>query len=219
MKLLKYFAFALITATIFACDKQPTACFNVPEQWDLSTLESANCSEGSFFHWSASNGSYSLEKEPLFIFPDTGTFTISLWAYSRNGYKVDSLTKSIRIDRRYVDSLVVEYIAPTKPSGENWDNDGSNPDLFISILNASRYFINYNPVNVPFTWNLSNLNKELKQEITALYVYDDDNAPSTSENDLIELFQFDPYLKNESPITIDEPLFKAKLYWSRRVPL
>lgn len=219
MKLRSILYLPLFAFVLLACDKQPTACFNVPDQWDLSTLEAANCSEGTIFHWSASNGSYSTEKEPLFIFPDTGVFTISLWAYSRNGYKVDSLTKSIRIDRRYVDSLVIDYIAPTKPNGENWDTDGSFPDLFISILNASRYYINYNPLNVPLTWDLSNLNKELKQEITAMYVYDDDNAPSTSENDLIELFQFDPYLRNESPIVIDEPLFQGKIYWSRRVPI
>ncbi|MEI6817176.1 MAG: PKD domain-containing protein [Bacteroidota bacterium] len=87
---------------ITSCTKTPTACCDVPSTGTKGQAISFNSScstDASTYEWDFGDGSTkSTEANPSHTYATAGTFTVSLMAMSSDGKKMNSTTKSIKIN-------------------------------------------------------------------------------------------------------------------------
>ncbi len=95
---------ALVIALLImaSCTKTPTACCDVPSSGTKGQAISFNSScstDASTYEWDFGDGSTkSTEANPSHTYATAGTFTVSLMAMSSDGKKMNSTTKSIKIN-------------------------------------------------------------------------------------------------------------------------
>jgi len=167
---------------------QPFACFN-PSDTVIQVGKSvsfSNCSDKSDqYEWIFGDGSTSIKANPDHVYESSGTYEVTLTAFSSNRKKQDDTTITIRAIAPKLSSIELVNFPEQKPNGEDWDNGIigiiSDPDIIMRIAqqNGDVLFEN-DPISnlsqdqLPQTWEVSEEIK-IKNETWIVQLVDNDD--------------------------------------------
>jgi len=123
MKKMKTFLMLIaVVMVISSCQKTPEACIsssastaNVNE-----SITFTNCSiESDHYEWTFGDGSSSSEESPSHIYTTSGTYTVTLTAFSKNGKKTNEATTSVTINGAKTITVSGEITSNTTWSSDN----------------------------------------------------------------------------------------------------
>jgi PKD repeat protein len=139
------FLFSMILVICQGCEKNAdlTACFTVEFQIVAAgqEVQFTNCSiDGTTFQWSFDDGNYTNVINPTHIFEEAGVYDVSCTVTNEKG-AIDTYAQQLTVLKPL--KMVVNKITITQwpefNKGLAWDTDGSTPDLYPKITDASYY--------------------------------------------------------------------------------
>ena len=222
MRALLYISVAMLL--LASCDRrQPKACVEasaVTTEVDV-VLSMENCSEkASFYRWDFGNGSGSESESPKTSYQALGDFDVTLYAYSANGFNIDSSTVQIQVRNRYLDRVVISSIDFQQSNGMQWDGDGSGPDVKMRFRPNSTLFWDF---ETETTLNIE------EGDLPLTFEYSADDVLIESNNWVFELleetstFTLPMYdgtaeLKEstENPVVLEEGDYRIEIWWELR---
>lgn len=212
----------VMTLSLLGCDtKQPEACFELSETLTETDfrVDFSNCSEkAAFYRWDFGNGTSSDLEGASIRYREVGDYKAVLYAYSKNGYNVDSTSMDISIRNRYFDRLVVTKVPEVSNVGAPWDADGSGPDIRVR----------FRPIDQDTWWYETELfNDLLPDALPVTTDYSDENLLLSSTTLLFEMREFSgafttvmwqPSVKPKSetapnPIVLSQNGYRMELWW------
>ncbi len=151
--MLKRTAFLAILATAFIAgkckedppkttpdpDKQPTACFTQDKTLIDAEIEEvrvdASCSKDAVsYNWDFGDAYKTTGVTATRKYKAPGNYKITLT--TTNGSKTDTVSRMVRVGSRVFGTITLsgyELMRPAAAGGGAWDDDGSNPDIFITF--------------------------------------------------------------------------------------
>ena len=215
----------LVSISLISCYKHPEACFQTDTiQYTVNeNIQFFNCSENyDEVIWDFGDGTKSTEITPSKAYNSGGIYLVELTAYTDNGKEQDSYISSIVIGERYIENIQINNLRFTDSLGNNWDNDGTGPDiqLFIEKLQSGDKFYtkqrdNLNHSRLPYIWqdifsyNSPNpIDVKISDEMWKIDLYDMDTGPE----DLMATWTVNPYAGN-FPTTLKKDDIEILINW------
>jgi PKD repeat protein len=122
-------------------EEMPVACATLSS--DSVTINEVitfkNCSQKAYsYSWDFGDGSAaSSAKEPTHKYTAKGTYNVKVKAFSLSGSLSKEATYTVFVGDRYIRGFQIKQMPFKKPNGDNWDADGSGPDVFLSFYPES----------------------------------------------------------------------------------
>ncbi|MBT3208299.1 MAG: PKD domain-containing protein [Bacteroidetes bacterium] len=101
INIIQGFIFPILILVFQSCTEEPTACFETAKTvYETGeTIHFINCSvEGDSYEWKISENLFSTDFSPYHVFPDSGSFTVTLVAKSKFDAKADEMNKILKIN-------------------------------------------------------------------------------------------------------------------------
>jgi PKD repeat protein len=166
---------------------------------------------GVDFTWDFGDGSTSIAENPIHVFNDPGTYTVTLKVKNADGQNQKSV--QITIKKPFTKASLTKVVLTSMPfldgSGSGWDAfDG--PDLFMqllspnpdnTVLEESGVVSNLVSSMLPVTWNLTTpytINDFNFSDFYFIQLMDSDALDPDDEIDYVS-FQLDNYTTGSSP--------------------
>lgn len=89
------------------------------------------------YEWDFGDGQTSTQPSPAITYPATGTYRVTMKAYSDDN-QVTHVSSSITAGRRRIGSFRILKMDFQTPTGQPWDTDGTGPDIRLLFNGASR---------------------------------------------------------------------------------
>lgn len=119
-----------LTVTAFT-GPTPTASFSIDKAFaevgDQIIFTNSSV-DGSTFEWDFGDGSTSTDENPTHNYSAKGTYTVTLTAIGSGGIRRES-TNEITVGSRVVVGFILNKIDLKNDEGQDWDNDGTPPDI------------------------------------------------------------------------------------------
>lgn len=212
-----------LLVVLFGCDvRRPKACFEpsqiAAEPGKIITLE--NCSEkAAFYQWSMGNGFGSELESPNVSYSSVGDYKVTLYAYSKNGYNVDSLSQFIQVRHRYLSKAAISSLEFVSPFGGPWDGtDG--PDVLLrfrpgtssSWTYEADVIENIEETDLPVEVDFSGQDIRLTD---ASWVWDLQEVDQTSNSAMFNEI-VNPAGSDSNPITVTAGNNTLEIWWELR---
>ncbi|MGB3469081.1 MAG: PKD domain-containing protein [Cyclobacteriaceae bacterium] len=175
----------------------PTAEFStdklIVETGDEITFTN-NTVDGASYEWDFGDGETSTEENPVHTYTSTGDYTVTLTAIGSGG-RENEVTQDITVGTRFVIGFVMNKLDLKNADGEDWDDDGTPPDIMLLYTSesssGSSLLILENDISLdglPIGVNISqDLQFELTNENWAFGLVDNDAPFDQYEDDNTEL--------------------------------
>lgn len=232
----KILSFGAILLLLTNCSKKdsppaPTVDFSysAPNLHAPAKVKFTNGStNATSYSWDFGNGNSSFNENPEYRYFNPGSYTIKLTANGAGGS--NTATKTVKVETAYTQckySYIKIVSVASNNGGTPWDGDGTGPDMFFKIKNASGTVLfdatssRQNDVTaVPIQWNFGS--SVFNQPVASIYtievwdydlsVTDQKMGTVTFSPILLQSNEDDPY-PSKATATVGSTTIEIGLTW------
>jgi PKD repeat protein len=233
---MKKLIFILTVVSVFifsSCKKLPEACFTADkttiEIGDTVTFTSC-ASEANSVSWDFGDGTTGEGESVTHSFAASGTYIVQMRVTSKKDKSSDrySIVITVRGYTRYVTKIVLKSFVATKPDNSTWDNAGvvSNPepDVFVRLKpNTGSWEYNSSAksdiksTDLPFTWQLTQQNIYLSNQMWTVDLRDDDSFGTNLASESMNTWTVNPATAGDNGIiSLTATGYSLDIYFENR---